>query len=167
MNMLKSLLILAAFFAACAGVASAQVSVRVEPSNLQGPQSLPEETGKAAIRDYLQAWQSFSAAFEQNRAALLDPDFVGIAKDKLTETIQQQAALGIRTHYTDRAHDIQTVFFSPEGLSIELLDTVNYDVEFIDNNRVKTTQHVSARYLIILTPAELRWRVRVFQAEPE
>jgi hypothetical protein len=167
MTMLKSLLILTAFVSASSCVASAQASVRVEPTNLQGPRSLPEETGKAAIRDYLQSWQSLNAAFEQNRASLLDPAFVGIAKDKLTETIQQQAALGIRTHYTDHAHDIQIVFFSPEGLSIELLDTVNYDVEFIDNNGVKTTQHVSARFLIIVTPAELRWRVRVFQAERE
>jgi hypothetical protein len=165
--MLKSLLIFITLSAASSGVASAQASVRVEPANLQGPRALPEETGKAAIRDYLQAWQSLNAAFEQNRASLLDPAFVGIAKDKLTETIQQQAAFGIRTQYTDRAHDIQIVFFSPEGLSIELLDTVNYDVQIIDSNRVKTTQHVSAKYLIILTPAELRWRVRVFQAEPE
>ena len=165
--MLKPLFFLTTFFAASSGFASAQAVVRVEPTNLQGPRSLPEETGRAAIRDYLQSWQSLSAAFEQNRASLLDPAFVGIAKDKLTETIQHQAALGIRTHYTDRAHNIQIVFFSPEGLSIELLDTLDYDVQIIDNDRVKTTQHVSARYLIILTPAELRWRVRVFQAEPE
>jgi len=165
--MLKSLLILTAFFATSSGIAFAQATVHVEPMNLQGPRSLPEETGRAAIRDYLQSWQSLSAAFEQNRTSLLDPDFVGIAKDKLTETIQQQAALGIRTHYTDRTHDIQILFYSPEGLSIELLDTVEYDVQVIDKDRVKTTQHVRARYLIIVTPAELRWRVRVFQAEPE
>jgi hypothetical protein len=115
----------------------------------------------------VQSWQSLNAAFEHNRASLLEPAFVGIAKDKLTEAIQQQAALGIRTHYTDRAHNIHIVFFSPEGLSIELFDTVDYDVQLIDNDRVKTTQHVRARYLIIVTPAELRWRVRVFQAEPE
>ena len=165
--MFKSLLILATFIAASSVVAPAQASVRVESANLQGPRSLPEETGRAAIRDYLQSWQSLSAAFDQNRASLLDPEFVGIARDKLTETIQQQTALGIRTHYTDSAHDIQIVFFSPEGLSIELLDTVEYDVQVIDRNRVKTTQHVRAKYLIIVTPAELRWRVRVFQAEPE
>ena len=71
--MLKSLLFLATFLAASSCVASAQASVRVEPTNLQGPRSLPEETGRAAIRDYLQSWQSLNAAFEQNRASLLDP----------------------------------------------------------------------------------------------
>jgi predicted PhzF superfamily epimerase YddE/YHI9 len=125
---------------------------------------LPEQTGAAAIRDYLQSWQNLRAALEQNRSDLLDPAFVGTARDKLTETIRQQAALGISTRYQDSAHDIQIVFYSPEGLSIELTDTVQYDQQVLDHNRVKTAQHVSARYVIVLTPAEVRWRVRVFQA---
>jgi hypothetical protein len=165
--MLKSLLILCAFFTATSGIGSAQAAVLVEPPNLQGPRHLPEQTAAAAIRDYLQSWQSLRAAFEQNRADLLDPDFVGTARDKLTDTIQQQANLGIRTHYQDRAHDLQIVFYSPEGLSIELTDKVEYDVQVLDHERVKTIQHLSARYVIVLTPAEVRWRVRVFQAALE
>jgi len=139
----------------------------VETANLQGPRPLQEQTRTAAIRDYLQSWQSFGAAFEQNRTDLLDPDFVGTAKDTLANAIQQQARLGIRTHYQERAHDIQIVFYSPDGLSIEMTDTVEYDVRFIEHDRVKTTQHVRTRYIIILTPAEVRWRVRVLQAELE
>ena len=165
--MLKSLLILCAVFAAASGIGSAQAAVRVEPPNLQGPRPLPEQTGTAAIRDYLQSWQSLRSALEQNRADLLDPTFVGTARDKLTGTIQQQATLGIRTRYQDRAHDIQIVFYSPEGLSIELTDMVEYDVQVSDHDKIKTIQHLSARYIIVLTPAEVRWRVRVFQAEPE
>jgi hypothetical protein len=30
-----------------------------------------------------------------------------------------------------------------------------------------TTQHVSAHYLVVLTPSETRWRVRVLQAVTE
>jgi len=104
---------------------------------------------------------------EQNRAEVLDSAFVGTAKDKLAETIQQQAKLGIHTSYQDRAHDLQIVFYSPEGLSIELIDKVEYDVQIVDRDRVKTTQHVNATYVIVLTPAEVRWRVRVFQAVSE
>jgi hypothetical protein len=162
--MLKSLLILCSLFTSTVAMGSAQATVRVEPPNLQGPRPLPEQTGKAAIRDYLQSWQNISAALEQNRADLLDPAFVGTARDKLTETIQQQTALGIHTRYQDRAHDIQIVFYSPEGLSIELTDDVEYDLQIFDHDRVKTTQHISVRYVIVLTPAEVRWRVRVFQA---
>jgi hypothetical protein len=107
-----------------------------------------------------------TAALEQNRAGLLEADFVGSAKDTLTATIQQQTTLGISTRYQDRSHDLHLVFYSPEGLSIELTDNVEYDIQLLDKGRVKTTQHVSARYLIVLTPAEVRWKVRVFQGTP-
>lgn len=165
--MLKPLLILGMALTANSRIGFARAVVRVEPPNVQNSRPLPVQTGTAAIRDYLQSWQSFRSAFLQNRADLLDPDFVGTARDKLTETIQQQAMLGIRVRYLDRAHDIQIVFYSPEGLSIELTDKVDYDVEVLDHDKVKTTQQVSARYIIVLTPAEVRWRVRVFQAAPE
>jgi hypothetical protein len=163
--MIRSLLILSVSLAAVSAIGLAQATVRVEPSSLQGPRALPEQTGTAAIRDYLESWQSFSAAFEQNRTDLLGPAFVGSARDKLAQTIQQQAALGIRTRYQDRSHDIQIVFYSPDGLSIELTDKVGYDVEILDHDKVKTTQHLNARYVIVVTPAEVRWRVRVFQAD--
>ncbi|MGD0913516.1 MAG: hypothetical protein ABR928_16605 [Terracidiphilus sp.] len=163
--MIRSLLILSVSLAAVSAIGLAQATVRVEPASLQGPRALPEQTGTAAIRDYLESWQSFSAAFEQNRTDLLGPAFVGSARDKLAQTIQQQAALGIRTRYQDRSHDIQIVFYSPDGLSIELTDKVGYDVEILDHDKVKTIQHLNARYVIVVTPAEVRWRVRVFQAD--
>jgi hypothetical protein len=162
--MVKSLLVLCAFFTTTLGIGSAQVTVRVEPPILQGPRTLPEQTATAAIRDYLESWQNLRTALEQNRADLLDPAFVGTARDKLTATIQQQTALGVRTRYVDRAHDIQVIFYSPEGLSIELTDNVQYDQEILDGATVKSTQHINSRYIIVLTPAEVRWRVRVFQA---
>jgi hypothetical protein len=108
-----------------------------------------------------------NAALEGNSAALLDADFVGEAKDKLAATIQQQTQLGLRTRYQDRSHDIQIVFYSPEGLSIELTDNVDYDVELLDQNKSQATQHVHARYVVVMTPAEVRWRVRVLQAQTE
>ncbi len=165
--MFKFFLILCSVFTAISGLGAAQTTVRVEPANLQGPQPLQEQTGTAAIRDYLQSWKSLRAAVEQNRADLLDPDFVGTARDQLARTIQEQAALGIHTRYQDRAHDLHIVFYSPEGLSIELIDKVEYDVQVLDHDKVETAQRVSARYLVILPPAEVRWRVRVFQVELE
>jgi hypothetical protein len=164
--MSKPFLILCAVLISAPTFGAAQATVRVEKANLQGPRPLQEQTGVAAIRDYLQSWQSLRAALEQNRPDLLDPNFVGSAKDILTETIKQQSALGISTRYQDRAHDLQIIFYSPEGMSIELTDKVEYDLEVLDHDRVKTTQHVIARYVIVLTPAEVRWRVRVFQGTP-
>jgi len=37
----------------------------------------------------------------------------------------------------------------------------------LDHDKLQTTQQVRARYIVVLTPAEVRWRVRVFQAQPE
>lgn len=165
--MLKTLLVLSAMVAATPTYGADQPSVQVEPSNLQGPRLLEAQTRNAVIRDYLQAWQTLGAALQQNNLELLGSSFVGNAKDKLAETIQQQASLGLSTRYKDRSHDLQIVFYSPEGLSIELQDKVEYDVQVLDHDKVQTTKRVSARYVVVMSPAEVRWRVRVFQAQSE
>jgi hypothetical protein len=165
--MLKSLLILFVAVASTPVFGADLATVRVETTNLQGPRVLEEQTSKAVIRDYLQAWQTLGTALQQNRTDLLGSSFVGNAKDKLTETIQQQVSLGLSTRYQDRSHDLKIVFYSPEGLSIELQDTVEYDVQVLDHDKVQATKRVSAHYIVVMTPAEVRWRVRVFQTELE
>jgi len=146
---------------------SDQPAVRVEPTDSVGPRTLEKQTETAVVRDYLQAWHSLSDALDRNRVDTLNRDFVGTAKEKLVDTIREQAKLGIQTRYQDRKHDIQLVFYSPEGLSIQLVDTVEYDVQLLDHEKPLTTQHVRARYVAVLTPTEVQWKVRVFQAEPE
>ncbi len=146
---------------------AAQPVVHVKPPNLHGTRPLQDETATAVVRDYLESWQSLTAAMRQNRAALLDRDFTGTAKDKLTDTIHQQAALGIHTRYQDRSHNIQIIFYSPDGLSVQLVDNVEYDQGVVDQQKVLTTQHAHTRYTVVMTPAETRWRVRIFQAQSE
>jgi hypothetical protein len=146
---------------------SEQPSVRVEPADASSPRALEKQTEAAVIRDYLLAWQSLSSALDSNRTDLLDATFVGLAKEKLTDTIQEQQKLGIQTRYTALSHDIKPVFYSPEGLSVQLLDTVEYDVHLLDHDKQLSTQHVRARYVAVLTPTEVRWKVRIFQAERE
>lgn len=142
-------------------------AVRVEPTNTVGPRTLEKQTETAVVRDYLEAWRSMSAALDQNRADLLDADFVGTAKQKLSDTIHEQARLGMETRYHDTAHDLRLTFYSPEGMSLQLLDTVDYEVEIVDHGKVIGTQPARARYVAVLTPTEVRWKVRVFQAEPQ
>jgi len=108
-------LILSVGCAATLNSYAAQVAVHVEPVNLQGPRPLEDQSKAAVVRDYIRAWQSFDAALGQNRPELLDADFVGTARDKLSDTIQQQAKLGIRSQYQDRSHDLQILFYSPDG----------------------------------------------------
>ncbi|HUY93842.1 MAG TPA: hypothetical protein VMU71_01045 [Terracidiphilus sp.] len=152
---------------ASAALLAAQPEVRVEPAHLQGPRQLADQTATAVVRNYIEAWESLRAALDQNRPELLDRDFVGGARDKLAETIRQQARLGLRTSYQDRSHDVQIVFYSPEGLSVELTDNVQYDLEVRRGDKVIATQPVRRRYLVVLTPTEVRWRVRVLQASAQ
>jgi hypothetical protein len=165
--MTKLALVMSAVFALTFSLRADQPNVRIEPINLQGPRALNEQTKTAVIRDYLQAWQSARAALEQNRADLLSRDFVGTAKDKLADTIHDQVTMGISTRYLDQSHDLQIVFYSPEGLSIQLVDNVDYELQVADHGKAQATQKMHARYVVVMTPAEVRWRVRVFQGGPE
>jgi hypothetical protein len=169
MGQMKAHPFLLILFAGLAATPSraAEVTVRVEPMALQTTRPLPDQSRTAVIRDYLHAWQGFQAALEQNRPELLEADFVGTARDRLADTVHQQAQLGLRTRYQDRSHDLQILFYSPDGLSIELTDKVEYDVQIIDHDKLIATQRESARYLVVLAPSEVRWKVRVFQSTPE
>lgn len=141
-----------------------QPSVKIEPAQLMSSRPLEKQTESAVIRDYLESWKSFRAALDQNQPSLLDTDFVGTARDRLASTVEAQAKLGIHTRYQDREHDLQIVFYSPEGLSLQLIDNVVYDQQVLDHEKVLTTTQVRARYVVVLTPSETRWRVRIFQA---
>jgi hypothetical protein len=132
-----------------------------------GPRVLEKQTESAVKRDYLQAWKAMENALEENRLDLLEASFVGPAKQKLAEAIREQRELGVKTVYRDTAHELKLVFYSPEGLSIQVVDNVEYDVQVVDHDKVVQTQHVRSRYVAILTPTEVRWTVRVFEAEPE
>jgi hypothetical protein len=153
-------------FALSAAAACGQASVQVEPTTFEGPRPLAKQTATAVVRDYLEAWQSMSAALEQNRTDLLDRDFLGAAKEKLTETISEQAKQGISARYVERSHDIRITFYSPEGLSIQLIDNVDYDLQLFDHDKILATEPIHARSIAVLTPSEVRWKVRVLEAGP-
>ena len=76
-----------------------------------------------------------------------------------------EAKAGIHARYQDQVHNLQIVFYSPDGLSIQMIDNVEYDQQVFDHDKVLATQHVRTKYVVVLTPAEVRWKVRVFQAE--
>jgi len=165
--MLKPVLVAIMALSISAALAGAQASVHVTPPQLDGPRILADQTATAVVKNYIESWESMNAALAANRPELLDRDFVGTAKQELTETIHQQGKAGIRTTYKDRSHDIQIVFYSPEGLSVELVDNVEYDVQVSSKGKTMAAQPVHSRYVVVMTPTEVRWRVRVLQAEGE
>src|SRR5215471_16571983 len=137
--------------------------VHVGSMDSVGPREVEQQTRVAIVRDYLQAWQCMNSALEHNQADSLDACFVGQAKDTLARTIHQQQSLGIQTSYRDHSHDLRVVFYSPEGLSIQLLDDAEYDVDVQQHGRSFGTQRVYSQYVVVLTPTESKWKVRVFQ----
>jgi hypothetical protein len=147
--------------------ASEQPMVRVAPMDSVGPRPVEQQTQSSVVRDYLQAWQTLDAAMNQNQPELLDAYFVGIARDKLSDTIREQKNLKIETAYHVRSHDVQVVFYSPEGLSIQLVDNIEYDQEIRDRGKTVGSQHVRTRYIAVLTPTESKWKVRVLQSGGE
>ena len=143
--------------------ASTEPTVRVAPMDSVGPRPMEEQTQSSVIRDYLLAWQTMNDALSQNRTDQLDTVFVGKAKEKLAATVHEQQSIGIQTSYLPKSHDIKVVFYSPEGLSIQLLDEVEYDANVRKGEQSLGSEHVRARYIAVLSPTETRWKVRVFQ----
>lgn len=138
-------------------------TVKVASMDSVGPRTVEKQTQVSVVRDYLRAWEMLDNAFQENHPDLLDGYFVGAAKEKLAVTIREQQTLGIQTTYGKQSHDIQVVFYSPEGLSIEIVDNAGYEVEVRDHGKVVGTQQVQAKYVAVLTPTESKWKVRVLQ----
>jgi hypothetical protein len=155
------------FLAATLLCAADAPEVHVAPLDSVGPRTMEPQTQSSLVRDYLQAWQTMASAFQQNRPEMLDGSFVGAAKDQLLNTIRQQQKLGIQTLYRDQSHDLRVLFYSPEGLSIQILDRVEFEMEVLDNGKTIGKEHIRTNYMVILTPAESKWKVRVFQGGSE
>ncbi len=162
--MIKSPHVSLFLFPVLAAIVSAQPLVHVDPAVPSTPRPLQPQTEQAAIRDYLQSWASLQQALLQNRIDLLGEGFVGSAKNELARSIREQALSGVTVGYKAISHHITVLFYSPEGLSIELKDLVRYNVQVFDHGHLITSRKDSACYLVVLTPSQLRWSVRVMQA---
>lgn len=150
---------------AAATALAQQPTVHTRPPDVQGSRQVEKSTETGVVRDYLQSWKTMNDALGTNNPGLLDAYFVGTAREKLAATIADQAKLQLQTRYRDRSHDLQIIFYSPEGLSIQLVDTVQYDEEVVEKGKVLTTKQITQRYLVVLTPSEVRWRVRIIQPQ--
>ena len=162
----RTLLTLLPFLATLLLASPGPPTVRIAPMNSVRPRPIEPQTQSSVVHDYLQAWQVMGTALGQNRSDLLERYFVGTAKEQLLDAIRQQRTLGIQTTYREQSHDFRVLFYSPEGLSIQLMDTVELDVDVQDHGKSVGTQHIRTTYLAVLTPAESTWKIRVFQSAP-
>ncbi len=146
-------------------VFASEPTVRVKPTQTQGPRTVEKQTETAVIRDYLESWKTLDAALNGNRADQLDAYFVGTALTKLLGVVSDQTKAGIHTHYVEHSHDLQIIFYSPEGLSIQLADDVEYEEQVFEGDKLLASKIVKRRYLAVLTPSEVRWRLRILQPD--
>ena len=131
-----------------------------------GPRQMEDVTGQHIPRDWARAWKTLEIAFAQNRPDLLGRYFTGFAQKKLAAAITAQQQSGLHTRYIDHGHKLAAYFYSPDGGSIELHDTADLEIQVLDGNDLIHTEHVTMRYVGLMTPAADHWEVRLLQAVP-
>jgi hypothetical protein len=142
--------------------ADSKPAVRLNVSNA-APRQVDEPVQQAIVRDYSSAWQAMEAALSKNETAALGENFIGFALDDITQRIKDQKNASLKTRITDRGHNVDAIFYSPDGSAMELKDTVILDTEILDGDTVIHTDRTQLEYFVVMTGAEDRWKVRVMQ----
>jgi hypothetical protein len=163
--------LVALFLLACScWIVSAQAANDLPAVNLNvssaGPRQVEDTTERALQRDYARAWNSMEAALADNRRDILDVDFVGVALDELKDRVNDQQKSGLRTRYIDHGHQLQAIFYSPEGSAVQLRDTAQLEVQYLDGDKVVRSEQRTESYTVVMTTGDNRWKVRVLQAVP-
>lgn len=141
-------------------------SVELNSSGAQ-PRQVEDVTEKAITRDYSNAWKIMETALNENRTDQLGGGFAGIAQDKLQQRIADQRASNLRTRIVDRGHKLEAIFYSPEGSALQVRDTAQLEIEYLDGSSVVHREQVTQSYLALLTVGEDRWKVRVLEEVPK
>ena len=145
--------------------ADSSPTVEMEPGNA-GPRALEPLTETRIVRDYRFAWASLAEALESDSVSPLNGPFDGSARAWLHEAISNQRRSGLSSRYSNQVHKVEAVFYAPEGDLIELHDTAEFDLQLLDGARAIHDEHVTMRYVVLMTPGADRWVVRQLQAVP-
>ncbi len=141
------------------------VPIKIDAASA-GPRDVEDSTVQAVQRDYASAWKSLAQAMDENRADILNANFVGTARESAAQLIKSQAQNGLHQHYVDHGHNVQVAFYSIDGSSMLLHDTAQLEIQQLDGGNVVHSEQVTLHYLALLTPAENSWKVRVLESVP-
>jgi uncharacterized lipoprotein len=130
------------------------------------PRAVEETTAASVQRDYGHAWQSLISALEANRIDLLNENFTGVARQQWQEAIHEQQQNGLSRHIVDHGHKVRVTFYSPDGSALEATDTAELEIEYREGNKLLSSERVQAHYVVLLTPAENSWKIRILQEVP-
>ena len=131
-----------------------------------GPRKLEATLQQSIPRDYARAWATLEVALATGDATRLDRYWVGVAHDKYERLVNDQAATGLQVRYKDASHHLQAVFYPVDGAALVLYDTVTLQVQIVRSGKPVHSESTTEKYLVLMTPAQDRWLVRVFQAVP-
>jgi hypothetical protein len=142
--------------------ADSNANITVNVANVQ-PREVEDLTERALVREYGAAWQTLSKALKNNDIGALDQSFVGTARDRFAQQIEQQKSAGMSTTYLDKGHKLDVLFYSPEGSAIQFRDTASLELQVYENGKLIHTEPVQQQYVGLMTVYGDRWRVRVLQ----
>jgi len=132
-----------------------------------GPRTLEAITARNIVRDYGHAWETLSAAYDQNTASQLGSYFAGPAQENLTQVINSANQSGLHRRYREVSHRLQPTFYSPEGDLLELRDTAQLRLQILDGDKVVHEEDTQLQYVVLMTPAADRWVVRLLETVPQ
>ena len=141
------------------------VSVKLSDAD-PGPHEMADTTRTSIETAYARAWDTMAQALGTNRADRIDAAFLGTARDNLAQRIADQKKLGMTTRLVDHGHKVDILFYSPEGMSMQLRDTAQLEWQVLDGGKVVHAENVTQHYIVVLTPTEVTWKVRVLQEAP-
>ncbi len=141
------------------------VPMKVDASSA-GPREVEDQTVQAVQRDYSSAWKSLAQAVDENRADLLNANFLGSAREQAMQLLEQQSSNGLHQRYVDKGHNVQVAFYSVDGSAMMLHDTAQLEIQQLDGGNVVHSEQVTLHYLALMTPAENSWKVRVLESVP-
>ncbi len=131
------------------------------------PRRVEESTSRAIQRDYAHAWQSMTSALAENRGDLLNQDFTGTARRQLRDAVEAQKQGGLSRRIIDHGHRLRVTFYSLDGSALEADDTVDLEIQYLAGDKLLSSERIPSHYVVLLTPSENSWKVRVLQELPQ
>ena len=130
------------------------------------PRPIEELTGTTIAHSYALAWRNLANALESSQPAGIGDQFVGVAKDRLTQRVVEQNQAGIHVRVVDHGHQVKAIFYSTDGTAMQLIDQAQLEIQTFDGNKLLDTQNSPHQYLVLMTPGADRWYVRDLEELP-
>ena len=56
---------------------------------------------------------------------------------------------------------MRVTFYSLDGSALQAIDAADLEIEYREGGKLLSSERVQARYLVLLTPAENSWKIRI------